>query len=65
MAKQKSIFICQKCGARHPKWAGRCSECGKWNSLVEEVVDDAKTAIAKSRQTALVLNPERLQYDGG
>lgn len=65
MAKQKSIFICQKCGARHPKWAGRCSECGEWNSLVEEVVDDAKTAIAKSRQTASVLNPERLQYDGG
>ena len=65
MAKQKSIFICQKCGARHPKWAGRCSECGEWNSLVEEVVDDAKTAIAKSRQTASVLTPERLQYDGG
>jgi len=65
MAKQKSIFICQKCGARHPKWAGRCSECGEWNSLVEEVVDDAKTAIAKSRQTASVLTPERLRYDGG
>ena len=65
MAKQKSIFICQKCGARHPKWAGRCSECGEWNSLVEETVDDAKTAIAKSRQTASVLTPERLQYDGG
>lgn len=65
MAKLKSVFICQKCGARHPKWAGRCSECGEWNSLVEEVVDDAKTAIAKSRQTATTLTPEKLHYDDG
>lgn len=65
MAKLKSVFICQKCGARHPKWAGRCNECGEWNSLVEEVVDDAKTAIAKSRQTATPLTPEKLHYDGG
>lgn len=65
MAKLKSVFICQKCGARHPKWAGRCNECGEWNSLVEEVVDDAKTAIAKSRQTATPLTPEKLRYDSG
>ena len=65
MAKLKSVFICQKCGARHPKWAGRCNECGEWNSLVEEVLDDAKTAIAKSRQTASVLTPEKLRYDSG
>lgn len=63
MAKLKSVFICQKCGARHPKWAGRCNECGEWNSLVEEVVDDAKTAIAKSRQTATTLTPQKLHYE--
>jgi len=34
--KTSSIFVCQKCGAQSPKWAGRCSECGTWNSLVEE-----------------------------
>ncbi|HET9358991.1 MAG TPA: DNA repair protein RadA, partial [Vicinamibacterales bacterium] len=27
---------CQECGAQAPKWMGRCSECGAWNSLVEE-----------------------------
>ena len=36
MAKIKSIFVCQSCGAQRPKWEGRCSECGAWNSLVEE-----------------------------
>lgn len=34
-AKEKSAFVCQECGADFPKWAGRCSECGAWNSLTE------------------------------
>jgi len=37
MAKTKSSFTCQACGAKSPKWLGRCAECGAWNSLVEEV----------------------------
>ncbi len=35
--KLKTVFICQKCGYEAPKWAGKCPECGEWNSLVEEV----------------------------
>ena len=37
MAKQKISFVCQNCGAVHPRWSGRCDACGEWNSLVEEV----------------------------
>ena len=33
MAKQRSIFVCQNCGAQSPKWMGRCPECDAWNSL--------------------------------
>ena len=29
-------FVCQSCGAAHPKWSGRCDDCGAWNTLVEE-----------------------------
>src|SRR5438876_11315893 len=37
MAKRpSSVFVCQECGAQSPKWLGRCTECGAWNSLVEE-----------------------------
>lgn len=36
LAKAKSSYVCQECGATHPKWAGRCDSCGAWNSLVEE-----------------------------
>ncbi len=37
MAKISNIFVCQSCGGVHAKWAGRCGECGEWNTLVEEV----------------------------
>jgi DNA repair protein RadA/Sms len=43
----KTIFACQECGAQSPKWLGRCTECGAWNSLVEE------HAAAESVQTAI------------
>lgn len=36
MAKTKTIFTCQNCGAQFPKWQGQCAECGTWSSLVEE-----------------------------
>ena len=34
----KSVYICQQCGYKSRKWLGRCSQCGEWESLVEEVV---------------------------
>jgi DNA repair protein RadA/Sms len=37
MAKKKTVFVCQNCGYRSPKWVGRCPQCGQWNSLVEEL----------------------------
>lgn len=36
MSKNKIIFCCQKCGSQFPKWIGQCTDCGAWNSLVEE-----------------------------
>ncbi|MGA1846687.1 DNA repair protein RadA [Deferribacter abyssi] len=36
MKKSKTYFICQNCGYKTPKWIGRCSECGSWNSFLEE-----------------------------
>lgn len=38
MAKKKTAYFCQECGNESPKWMGRCSACGAWNSMVEEVV---------------------------
>lgn len=41
LAKTKSSYVCQECGAVHPKWAGRCDACGAWNSLVEEAARES------------------------
>lgn len=39
MAKLKTTFFCQNCGAQSPKWVGKCSSCNEWNTYVEEVID--------------------------
>ncbi len=35
MAKKQSEFLCDKCGAKFPKWRGRCTHCGEWETLKE------------------------------
>lgn len=37
-SKSKTIFVCQNCGAQRPRYEGRCSDCGEWNTYVEERV---------------------------
>ncbi len=39
MARSAVTYVCQQCGARFPKWAGKCDDCGAWNTLVEERKD--------------------------
>jgi DNA repair protein RadA/Sms len=36
-SRAKLIHVCSECGTSHPKWSGRCSGCGDWNTLVEDV----------------------------
>ncbi|MBR9976281.1 MAG: DNA repair protein RadA [Bacteroidetes bacterium] len=38
MAKQKTQYVCQSCGAISTRWSGKCDACGKWNTLAEEVL---------------------------
>jgi len=42
MAKLKTSFFCQNCGAQAPKWMGKCPSCGEWNTFVEEVIQRAE-----------------------
>jgi DNA repair protein RadA/Sms len=52
MAKQKTIYVCQSCGYRSPRWMGRCPDCDSWNSLIEELEPARRTASKGSRSTA-------------
>jgi len=42
MVRVKTAFVCEQCGHVFPKWSGRCSECGTWNSIVETRVEEDK-----------------------
>ncbi|HUS24727.1 MAG TPA: DNA repair protein RadA [Candidatus Binatia bacterium] len=39
MARAKTVFVCQGCGAQFPKWSGQCGDCGEWNTLAEGSVE--------------------------
>ncbi|HBE40344.1 MAG TPA: DNA repair protein RadA [Bacteroidales bacterium] len=41
MAKTKTVFVCQNCGAESPKWIGRCPSCREWNTYHEEIIAPA------------------------
>jgi DNA repair protein RadA/Sms len=43
MAKTKTTFFCQNCGAQSTKWVGKCPNCGEWNTYVEEVIKKEKS----------------------
>lgn len=46
--KSKSVWICNSCGHSSPKWEGKCTACGQWNTMVEE-----RIAIENPRQRTL------------
>jgi DNA repair protein RadA/Sms len=54
MARRSTIYVCQQCGAVHPKWSGRCDACLGWNTLVEEVADEPRGTAKRGRSLAFV-----------
>src|ERR1700761_7399581 len=62
MARDGAAYICQSCGAVHSKWAGQCTACNAWNSLVEERTSVAPGALAPSKASKVRgLNFETLE----
>lgn len=43
MAKSSTVFICSKCEAQFPRWTGRCTECGSWSTVIEQIAEDARS----------------------
>ena len=48
MAREKSVYTCNACGATSPKWLGKCPQCEAWNTLVEGVADSGSAHRYKS-----------------
>lgn len=56
MAKIKTTFFCQNCGAQFSKWQGQCTSCKEWNTIVEERIQKTtttnwRTSSASSKRT--------------
>ncbi|MEE4311431.1 MAG: DNA repair protein RadA [candidate division KSB1 bacterium] len=62
--KEKTRFICQSCGFNSPRWIGRCTECGEWNSMIEEKVVPEKRSrsmIPKTSNAPVALSEVRAE----
>lgn len=59
MAKIKSVYVCQNCGAESAKWIGRCNACGEWNTYVEQKIHKgpARSGLPERRDHA---QPQKL-----
>jgi DNA repair protein RadA/Sms len=61
MSKKKTLFECQHCGLTTPRWMGKCTNCGAWDSFIElnehqqDVVKKTKSTTASSSK-ALSIN---------
>ncbi len=62
MAKAKSYYFCQECGYQSSSWLGRCPECGKFGTFVEEVVKATQTTKHSATQPlGHSSTPQRIQ----
>lgn len=60
MAKTKTVFYCTECGNESPKWQGRCTACGAWNTMVEHAEKPAAAARVKATPLGQSKKPQRI-----
>jgi len=64
MTKNKTAYSCQACGAIHFKWAGKCTDCGEWNSLIEEFAEGGAshfTRISEDKKSAKKSDSKKIE----
>ena len=63
MAKSTTQFVCNDCGYASPKWLGRCPECGKFNTLVEEIVAPEPLKKSSARAYSRPIPLSQVKYE--
>lgn len=64
MAKSKTKFVCQNCGATYAKWSGKCENCGQWNTILEapeESLEEKKFALARGQVSGKKLKSDSIK----
>jgi DNA repair protein RadA/Sms len=51
------VFVCQECGYQAPKWMGKCPDCGKWDTLVEQTAEKSRLGGITTRYSLLQNDP--------
>ncbi|HYJ13599.1 MAG TPA: DNA repair protein RadA, partial [Thermomicrobiales bacterium] len=66
MAKPRTMWTCQQCGATSPGYMAKCPACGEWHTMVETVETRSTGTSARTRTSGLaVLKPlGSVAYDG-
>ncbi len=57
MSATATLYVCQSCGHRSPKWLGRCPECEAWSSFAEEMVEAPRGKRARRAKSAVEAVP--------
>ncbi len=62
MAKTKTTFFCQNCGAQFAKWQGQCTSCKEWNTITEELIQKAEKTSwkATNSNSKRVAKPQKI-----
>ena len=47
--KSKTVFFCTECGNEFPKWSGKCTACGAWNTIVERPAEEKRRPVSGRR----------------
>lgn len=50
MAKAKTAYVCNDCGADFMRWLGQCTECKAWNTITEVRIPPQKSSIGTDRR---------------
>ena len=61
MTKLKKRFACNECGYISSAWMGKCPECNSWNSFIEEVINDNKSATVTNVTNKEIQYPVKIQ----
>ena len=62
MAKVHAEFTCSECGMTFSKWAGKCSNCGQWNTLIETTPSNLGAEIGKNALAKSQISGKKLEY---
>ncbi len=65
MGKVKKIFECQSCGFQSPKWLGKCTNCGDWDSLIELNAERSTSSTIKATPITEIEKEDISRFSSG